>query len=170
MKGVAWPCLHQRRGEQNDAKFYVASAFVSEKGEKWPLQAVRSHPLLGSGRLAARCPEDHRWRGALALTTGLWNPTALLAGSSTVAPNPIPAGIKFEGELFHVFPPAPGVEIATITDFVGTIGATAVQGTGVGVNHDGQSMVLNFGADMRFMRGLYIGVDGRPHQATFGFI
>jgi len=106
----------------------------------------------------------------LGLAAGPWKPAALLAGSGTVAPKPIPAGIEFEGELFHVFPPAPGVEIATIADFVGTIGATAMQGTGVGVDHDGQSMALNFGADMRFMQGHYIGVDGKPHQATFGFI
>jgi hypothetical protein len=152
------------------------------RNSMWPRRLFRREERSGPYR---PCGHTHFWDraasrrdvlktiaggGALALTTGLWNPTALLAGSSTVAPNPIPAGIKFEGELFHVFPPAPGVEIATITDFVGTIGATAVQGTGVGVNHDGQSMILNFGADMRFMRGLYIGVDGRPHQATFGFI
>jgi hypothetical protein len=108
--------------------------------------------------------------GALALTAGLWKPAALFADSSTVAPNPIPAGIEFEGELFHVFPPAPGVELATITDFIGIIGATAVQGRGIGVDHNGQSMVLNFGADMRFIQGRYIGVDGQLHQATFGFI
>jgi len=91
--------------------------------------------------------------GALALTTGLWNPTALLAGSSTVAPNPIPAGIKFEGELFHVFPPAPGVEIATITDFVGTIGATAVQGTGVG----GQPRRAIHGPEFRCRHAIHAG-------------
>jgi hypothetical protein len=60
--------------------------------------------------------------------------------------------------------------MATITDFVGIIGATEVQGTGMGVHPNGPSMPLNFGADMRFMQGHYIGVDGKLHQATFGFI
>jgi hypothetical protein len=162
--------IHQRRGEQNDAQFHVASTFASERGKKG---------------LHRPCGHTHFWHrnssrrdvlktiaggAALGLTAGLWNPAALVAGSSAVAPNPIPTGFEFEGELFHVFPPAPGVEMATITDLVGIIGATAVQGTGTGVDHDGQSMALNFGADMRFMQGRYIGVDGKPHQTAFGYI
>jgi hypothetical protein len=131
---------------------------------------VRPYALLAPGRFAARRAEDSRWRGALALTAGLWRPATLRASSSTVDPNPIPAGFEFEGELFHAFPPAPGVEMATITDFVGVIGATEVQGTGMGVDRNGPSMPLNFGADIRFMQGRYIGVDGQLHQATFGFI
>ena len=65
----------------------------------------------------------------------------------------------------------PGLELATITDFDGTIGVTDVQGTGKGTNtRTGQTMDLLFDSDMRFMKGTYIGVDGQRRTGTFGFI
>jgi hypothetical protein len=163
-------------------------AFIRAGENRAMRNSKNPRPLLQKQKkngLRSPCGHTHSWHraasrrdvlktiaggGALALTAGLWRPAALRASSSTVDPNPIPAGFEFEGELFHAFPPAPGVEMATITDFVGVIGATEVQGTGMGVDRNGQSMPLNFGADIRFMQGRYIGVDGQLHQATFGFI
>ena len=35
---------------------------------------------------------------------------------------------------------------------------------------NGTSRTLTFEMDNRFMQGTYVGVDGRRHQGTFGFI
>jgi len=91
----------------------------------------------------------------------------------TAAPKPIPGGFKlptFElspdaGDI-HVLPPAPGLEMSTITDFNGQIAAAEIQGGAVG--SDGSSFA--FDTDMRVMQGEYIGEDGQHHNATFGFI
>jgi hypothetical protein len=96
--------------------------------------------------------------------------------SSSMEPRPIPGGNQFllpdNPTLFHVYPPAEGLELSTITDFNGFIGATELQGfwtkeSGPGPDPVG---VLNWDADMRFMVGNYIGIDAKPHQGTFGFI
>jgi hypothetical protein len=106
------------------------------------------------------------------LASGLWMPGIALADNA--APKPIPGGIQPFGpgtELFHVFPIAHGVEPSTITDFHGSIGAAEIQGTGTGTDTDtGTTSSLNFDVDMRFMQGVYIGVDGETHRGTFGFI
>jgi hypothetical protein len=91
----------------------------------------------------------------------------------TAAPRPIPGGFKFPnfdlspaaGDI-HVLPPVPGLEMSTITDFNGQIGATEIKGDAVG--SDGSSWT--FDVDMRFMQGEYIGEDGQHHNGTFGFI
>ena len=53
----------------------------------------------------------------------------------------------------------------------GTTGVAAVRGTGTGWNTETEeSMPLLFDSDNRFMRGVYIGMDGREHEGTFGFV
>jgi hypothetical protein len=49
------------------------------------------------------------------------------------------------------------------TDFNGTAGAAHIRGTA-------NSGAYNFDADMRFMQGTYVGIDGRVQRGTFGFI
>ena len=56
--------------------------------------------------------------------------------------------------------------MATITDFKGVVGGSETRGTAQG--SDGTS--YTFDCDMRFMEGLYVGLDGRPHLGSFGFI
>jgi hypothetical protein len=73
-------------------------------------------------------------------------------------------------ELMHVFLPAPGVELSTITDFRGVIAAAQISGAGMATDRSGKKIPLFFNADMRFMQGCYIGVDGRHHHGTFGFV
>lgn len=108
---------------------------------------------------------------AVTLGSGLWIPGQALAWGNGAAPKPIPGGIVVGGQLFHVFPVAPNVEPSSITDFHGSIGAAQVQGTGTGTNTDtGHQQGLHFDTDIRFMQGVYIGVDGQKHQGTFGFI
>ena len=97
---------------------------------------------------------------ALVVGSGLLTPALAYAKDSSIAPKPIPETI-FPGAPFHVL--GPGTEEpSTMTDFNGFIGATEIQGTGTGG--------LLFDVDMRFMEGTYVGVDGRVHQGTFGFV
>jgi hypothetical protein len=56
--------------------------------------------------------------------------------------------------------------MSTITDFNGAIGAAEIRGTAHG--SDGTS--YDFDADMRFMRGTYVGLDGGRRVGAFGFV
>jgi len=86
-------------------------------------------------------------------------------------PRPIPGGFAEDFSLvpvdpfIHVLPPSVGLEMSTITDFKGVVGAAEMRGTatGGGVTYD-------FDADMRFMKGQYITVDGQLHSAAFAFV
>jgi hypothetical protein len=94
---------------------------------------------------------------------------AFAAGSD---PKPIPGGFSAEfvpvptDPFIHVLPPGLGFEMSTITDFNGFVGAAEIQGKANG--SDGTK--YDFDADMRFMRGLYEGVDGSLRRASFAFI
>lgn len=99
---------------------------------------------------------------------GLADAATAFAGTGS-DPRPIPGG--FDGNFnpvpsdpfIHVLPPAVGFEMSTITDFNGVVGAAEIQGTANGGQY-------NFDADMRFMQGLYVGMDGKLRQGAFGFI
>jgi hypothetical protein len=102
---------------------------------------------------------------AVALGSGLWMPgLAQAAPKASAAPKPIPETL-FPGAPFHVLSPA-SEQPSTITDLNGFVGATEIQGTGTGTGME----PLLFDVDMRFMQGVYVGVDGRVHQGTFGFV
>lgn len=115
-------------------------------------------------------------RSAVALggltATGLVDPSSVFA-STTAAPRPIPGGLRLSdfsfvssGADFHFLLPGIGFEMSTITDFVGVVGGSETRGTAHGT--DGSTHV--FDCDMRFMQGLYVGLDGRQHIGSFGFI
>jgi len=114
-------------------------------------------------------------RGAVAVGTlsavGLLDAGPALA-SWGAQPKPIPGGFDQSftpvptDPFIHVLPPAVGFEMSTITDFRGVVVATEVQGEARG--SDGST--YTFDADMRFMRGHYIGRDGRKRWGTFGFV
>ena len=112
----------------------------------------------------------------------------LLAVASTVAAQPMtrratnlsallayPVYFQFFGPgttVFHIdaMSPAP-TENSTIFDFDGAIGAAIVDGTGTATNtKTGVTQSLNFDTDMRFMQGVYIGLDGEKHRGTFSLI
>jgi len=101
-------------------------------------------------------------------------PGQALAWGNGAAPRPIPGGIQPFGpgtEVFHIFLPGRGAEPSTITDFHGFIGIADTQGTGTGTDtRTGATTTLLFDNDTRFMQGVYIGVDGKKHRGTFGFI
>ena len=98
-------------------------------------------------------------------TSSLWFPTLVEAAGSD--PTPIPGGFA---PGFHAFL-GPGVEPSSIFNYRGVTGVATVQGTGTGTNtRTGEKTALLFDSDNRFMRGQYVGMDGREHKGTFGFI
>jgi hypothetical protein len=108
------------------------------------------------------------------MTANLWLPGLARGASSGSDPKPIPGGMAFLGpgtELFHVYPPARGFELSTITDFDGLIGASDIDGTGKGTDTaTGKTSKMVFGSDMRFMIGDYVGVDGQKRTGAYALI
>jgi hypothetical protein len=110
------------------------------------------------------------------LGSGLWRPGVAEAGS--FQPIPIPGGTPALGGIFHVFGPAPvqgdpaDAEPVTITDFKGFIGLAYISGTVTQTNTTtGEILTLPFvDSDMRFMKGVFRGTDGRLHQGAFAFV
>ena len=94
-----------------------------------------------------------------------------MARLGAAAPKPIagrhrPRWVTGGPPLIHLNLPEPTHDLISITDFAGQIGVAHVTGTG----KDGTGTALTFDADMRFMRGVYIGTDNQRHAATFGFV
>jgi hypothetical protein len=111
-------------------------------------------------------------RSAVAIAgAGLLGPSSALA-RQTADPRPIPGGfdenfnIVPTGAFFHALLPGIGFEMSTITDFNGVLGGSEIRGTAQG--SDGSS--YGFDTDMRFMRGVYVGLDKRIYQGAFAFI
>jgi hypothetical protein len=110
-----------------------------------------------------------------ALGASLLSPaTAFAHKRRNAAPRPTP-------NTFTVPPPAPpiafhftsfgaGTDPSSITDFKGVVGVADVQGDGTGTNPDGSTETLLFDTDMRFMSGVYVGVDGEVHKGAFVFV
>jgi len=106
--------------------------------------------------------------GGAAMTAPLW-PTAGWA-ATTVDAKPIPQTI-FPGAPFHVQFLGAHAEPSSITDFKGIVGGVDLLGTGVGTDTlTGAKTHLFTAIDNRFMKGVYVGVDGKQHNATFGFV
>jgi hypothetical protein len=111
--------------------------------------------------------------------SGGLSPTLVALGGATPRPIPLPQALaaspfsppgldiyqNFQGPADadpHVTPLL-GNEPNQITDFNGYYGGTRVQGTG----QDGSGNSLFWDGDLRFMQGLYRGVDGDYHHRTF---
>jgi hypothetical protein len=102
-----------------------------------------------------------------AMGVGLLPTSVLAAKPSSPAPKPT-ANTVFNA--FHVTFFGPGVDPSSIGDFNGLVGVAEVQGTGTAVNPDGSTETLLFDTDMRFMNGVYVGLDGAVHKGAFGFV
>lgn len=103
--------------------------------------------------------------GALA-ASGFPRIVGALADKGNPAPRPIPGGF---GPL-HFYPPDGQNEPNTITDFDGLIAFAHLNGMGTGTDSDGTRQQLSFDADMRFMSGRYVAVDGKTRKGAFGFV
>ena len=118
---------------------------------------------------------------ALGMGAALWSRRRAHAHGGH-QPVPIPGGapafLDLVGTIFHTYGPGiPGFgadddEPSTITDFDGYVGLTYVNGMCTRTNTaTGEMRELPFlNSDMRFMTGVYRGVDGQLHRGTFAFI
>jgi hypothetical protein len=77
----------------------------------------------------------------------------------------------------HFFPPGPvdtapnGLDPSTITNFEGFVGEADFKVSGMGTDlSTGAQSPYDFEADIRFMRGRFIGSDERHHHGTLAFI
>jgi hypothetical protein len=110
-----------------------------------------------------------------AFGAGLWRP-GLAEAHGSREPKPIPGGTPLLGGLFHVFGPGiidpPDAEPSSITDFNGFIGLAFINGTVTRTNTvTNEVRTLPFvNSDMRFMKGVFKGTDGRTHQGAFAFV
>jgi hypothetical protein len=116
----------------------------------------------------------------LALAAGLWTPArAVKPKPGAGEPNPIPHLNPTPFEPIHFSFPGPadstdpttGHDPSLITDFKGFIGVADLDLTGTGTDTTtGETAPYNFHTDMRFMKGEFVGTDGRPHRGAFLFI
>ena len=105
-----------------------------------------------------------------ALGAGLVPSIALAAKPANSAPKPSTNAVTINGQTFHFTFFGPGVDATSIADFNGFVGVADVRGNGTATNPDGSTETLLFDTDMRFMSGVYVGVDGAVHKGTFGFV
>jgi hypothetical protein len=79
----------------------------------------------------------------------------------------------------HFFFPGPveginadtGHDPSIITDFRGTIAQADLDFRGIGTDlKTGKSATYDFNCDIRFMDGVFVGLDTEVHQGTIGFI
>jgi hypothetical protein len=111
-----------------------------------------------------------------ALGSGLSRASVAEAAHGPGDPVPIPGGTPVLGGGFHLF--GPGVidpvdaEPSSITDFNGFVGIAFITGTVTRTNTaTGEVRTLPYiQNDMRFMKGVFRGMDGHIHQGAFGFI
>ena len=139
-----------------------------------------SVPSLGRLRSRRRFLETAASTCCGALGAGLLlPPLARAGGGDVVLPNPIPGGYTGEQlgcpgvtEFFHVRNPSQGGdEPSTITDFHGFHGDAHMQGTGIATNTEtGDQTSLFYDVDLRFMKGDYVGVDGKHHHRAFALV
>jgi hypothetical protein len=118
---------------------------------------------------------------AVAAFSGLWGPAAAAEDEEDrrAKPVPIPGRSPALGGQFHVFGPTPDgsldpidAEPSTITNLNGFVGLSYTSGTVRQTNTaTGEVLKLPFvDSDMRFMKGVFRGTDGKMHRGAFAFI
>ena len=90
-------------------------------------------------------------------------------------PRPIPGGFSDFGHFYHQRYPnentAHTEDPSTITDFIGHIGLAYVEGMGTHTDKmTGVVSHLPYRVDLRFMKGVYVGQDGKKHYGAFAAI
>ena len=107
--------------------------------------------------------------GGAAAARSLWMPALARAGgqTTTAAPTPVPPNPALGG--LHIYLPGLNSEPSAITDLNGFVGIGHVTGEGTATFMNGSQQRLFFDVDNRFMRGEYVGADGRMHHGTFAF-
>jgi hypothetical protein len=145
-----------------------------------PMKSARfDAAAIAARRTVSRRTFVHSAAGALVAGGTLGNGmlrSAFAQAPSPSDPVPIPGGTPALGGAFHVFAPAAidavDAEPVTITDFNGFVGLAYVSGMVTRRRRStGEVKQYPFvDSDMRFMQGVYRGVDGRVRRGTFGLI
>jgi hypothetical protein len=140
-----------------------------------PHHRVHTHVSMALSR--------RQFLGTAAGVAGLLLGSSLLSPARAVVcadPKPIPGGFAALGHFYHVL--APGHPLlgtlgldkedpSTITDFNGHIGLAYVVGMGTHTDKvTGDVSHLPYEIDLRFMKGGYVGEDGKNHHGTFALI
>ena len=121
--------------------------------------------LLGSGvRLAARTDDDDEENGNKCKAVPRPIPhISTPPGTHFFFPGPVDASLTTSPDNGH--------DPSIITDFRGMIAGADLNFSGTGTNLEtGASAKYDFHADMRFMDGVFIGLDSEEHRGTIGFI
>jgi hypothetical protein len=116
--------------------------------------------------------------GAAAGAAGLLLGSSLLSparASVCADPRHIPGGFADFGHFYHQRYPdqvaADTEDPSTITDFNGHIGLAYVQGMGTHTDKmTGIVSHLPYRVDLRFMKGVFVGQDGKQHHGAFAAI
>ena len=117
------------------------------------------------------------------LLSGGENPSLVALGGATPRPIPLPLALaaspfnppgldiyqNFQGpaDANPLVTPLLGNEPNQITDFIGFYGGVRVQGTGIGHQGNEPNHSFFWDADLRFMQGVYRGVNGQLYARTF---
>ncbi len=138
-------------------------------------RALTRRQFLGSAALA----------GGAAMTSGIWFPELVNAAAFAEAdPLNIPGGttLPFQPTPFHFFFPTAnpfstdtiangGGDLSTIYDFMGSVGVAEINGNGIGTDTtSGKSKPMSWAADVRFMKGTYVGTEGDSRTGAFAFV
>ena len=121
--------------------------------------------VLGSGlRLAAR--DDDEDEGNRSRCKPVPRPIKHIStppGAHFFFPGPVDANPTTS--------PNTGHDPSIITDFSGVIGQADLNLSGTGTDlKTGASAKYDFHTDMRFMKGVFVGLDNEQHRGTIGFI
>ena len=151
------------------------------------MRLVNGPVRVPDGTIRERHRHSHFWQrplsrrqfmgGTAALTgavagSGVLSPIVASAEDRPVPPKPLTYGFQPDptSPTFRFSLLEADSELSSITDFRGRVGAADVQGAGKAIHPDGTTERLLFDSDMRFMKGMYVGADGRRHRGTFAFV
>jgi hypothetical protein len=125
--------------------------------------------LLGSGfQLPARADDDDEGNRSRckAIPRPIPHIVSKPPGQHFFFPGPVEGAPSTDPH----FPDA-GFDPSIITDFSGVIGQADLNLSGVGTDlNTGASATYDFHTDMRFMDGIFVGLDNEQHRGAIGFI
>ncbi len=126
--------------------------------------------LLGSGlRFSARADDDDEGEHSKCKAVPRPIPHISITGPIT----PPGAHFFFPGpvDANPMTSPNTGHDPSIITDFSGVIGQADLNFSGTGTDLNmGASATYDFHCDMRFMDGIFVGLDHEQHRGAIGFI
>jgi len=155
--------------------FYPKSTLAHRNPRTW--KSCRCPRRRAGGNLVLEELEGRQ------LLDGGLSPTLVALGVATPRPIPLPLDLaaspfdppgldiyqNFQGpaDANPLVTPLLGNEPNQITDFNGFYGGVRVQGYGIGHQGDEADHSFFWDADLRFMKGVYRGVDGQLYGGTF---